>query len=331
MSDIVQTGKRYKGYGVDLREYCNGIGISLSRWYRMQRMVHTGMKAKDKQKPKASPYALTQEEEEAVVAYAVAHPKYYHREMAYRMIDENVVYTSPSTVYRILKKHGLIRENVHKKRYDWVHRYSNQAQSPDELWQADITYVQYKQRDVYVLSFIDVYSRFVVLSELLANMESGTVSRVFQRFVEGVQDSLYQVPRLQTDNGSCFIGTEFRSVVQQYVKEHTTIHPATPTENVIIERWNRTYKELLYEMDEPEDLHELVENTRQACYYYNYERYHQSLGYVTPYEWYRGNPQRIYEERERKKREARKYRCAVNMMNDRNYSLSLTPKNSHFV
>ena len=35
MEDIVQTGKRYQGYGVNLREYCAGIGISASRWFRI--------------------------------------------------------------------------------------------------------------------------------------------------------------------------------------------------------------------------------------------------------------------------------------------------------
>jgi len=330
MEDVVQTGKRYKSYGIGFKEYCKAIGISLSRWYRMQRVLHNGVQPKRSHKLTASPYALTREEERVVVEYALEHPQYYHREMAYRMIDENIVYTSPSTVYRILRKHGLIRKNVYKKRYGWAHWYSNEAKEPDELWQADITYLQYKQKDVYMLSFIDVYSRFVVFSELLTNMESGTVSRVFQQFIEGAKGSLYQKPRLQTDNGSCFIGSEFRLVVQQYVKDHTTIHPSTPTENVIIERWHRTFKELMYDKEEPNDYQELAESTRQACEYYNYERYHQSLGYVAPYEWYRGNPQHIFEERKRKKLLARKYRYSVNM-NGQNHSLSLTPENSHFV
>jgi Fe2+ or Zn2+ uptake regulation protein len=133
MEDIVQTGKRYQGYGVNLREYCAGIGISASRWFRITKAWCKELSPKAIGKPTASPYALTEEEQQLVVAYALDNPRYYHREMAYRMIDENIVYTSPSTVYRILKKHGLIRENVQKKRYGWVHRYSNEAQYPHKV------------------------------------------------------------------------------------------------------------------------------------------------------------------------------------------------------
>ena len=43
----------------------------------------------------------------------------------------------------------------------------------DELWQADITYLEYNGKDVNQLTFIDVYSRFVVFAnkELLNEME----------------------------------------------------------------------------------------------------------------------------------------------------------------
>ncbi|GLI54158.1 transposase [Thermodesulfovibrio yellowstonii] len=256
--------------------------------------------------------ALTEEEKDAIVKYALGKPKYYHREMAWRMVDENIVYTSASTVYRILKENGLIRENERKKRYGWVHRYSNEASYPDELWQADITYIRYRNRDIYQLTFIDVYSRYVVLSVPLRSMDSTTVSRVFERLIEQKQDELQRRPKLQTDNGSCFIGSEFRGVVTRYLVEHTTIHPSTPTENVIIERWHRTFKELLYEQEEPEDFETLVKNIQAACDYYNYKRYHSSLKYMTPYEWYRGEPERIESERRMKLQEARLLRRAIN-------------------
>lgn len=246
MEDIVDTGKQYTAYGLTVRAYCRQVGISVTRWYRMAKGLCQELSPKVQRKQMPHVYALTEEEKEAIVEYAVSHPRYYHREMAYRMIDENIVYTSPSSVYRILRKNGLIKENVYEKRYGWVHRYSNQAGAPDELWQADITYLRYGGRDVYQLSFIDVYSRFVVLSVTLTNMESRTVSRMFEEFIQKHGDNLRQKPRLQTDNGSSFVGADFREVVKKYVAEHTMIHPSMPTENVIIERWHRTFKELLY-------------------------------------------------------------------------------------
>src|SRR5229473_3372695 len=48
------------------------------------------------------PYEALPEEKAAVLAYARRHPELRHRELAWRMVDEDVAYLSASTVYRIL-------------------------------------------------------------------------------------------------------------------------------------------------------------------------------------------------------------------------------------
>jgi hypothetical protein len=58
--------------------------------------------------PPVSPYEALSEEKQAVLAYARKHPELRHREMAWWMVDEDVAYLSPSTVYRILKEANLV-------------------------------------------------------------------------------------------------------------------------------------------------------------------------------------------------------------------------------
>ncbi len=48
------------------------------------------------------------EEKAAVKDYALSHADIRHRELAWRMIDEDVAYLSPSTVYRILLEENLM-------------------------------------------------------------------------------------------------------------------------------------------------------------------------------------------------------------------------------
>jgi len=311
--DILEFIKRYRTYGFNLKEICRMINLPLSTYFWLNKRLKQWGNIENKKRKIINPYKITEEEKEKIIAYAVMHAKYYHREMAYRMIDENIVSVGISTVYRVLREAGLICRNKIKKYFGWNHRYSNEALEPDELWQADITYLKYKNKDVYQLSFIDVYSRFVVFSVTLTNMTSSTVSDIFEKYIEKNKESLLRIPRLQTDNGSCFIGTEFKLFVEKYKFEHTTIHPGTPTENVIIERWHRTFKEILFELKEPETFEDLVEITEKACYYYNYERYHKSLNYVTPYDYYRGNPGVIFEERKRKIEKAKENRKKINI------------------
>ena len=47
-------------------------------------------------------------EEWIVVSYKHKNPQMNHREMAYSMMDEDLAYLSPSSVYKILKDHNLI-------------------------------------------------------------------------------------------------------------------------------------------------------------------------------------------------------------------------------
>ena len=47
-------------------------------------------------------------EREAIVFFAQQHPGEGYRRLAYRVLDADVVATSPSSVYRVLKAAGLI-------------------------------------------------------------------------------------------------------------------------------------------------------------------------------------------------------------------------------
>lgn len=313
INDLNKTIVKYKSYGFKIYLLVKILNISLSKFYAIRKKNIKSDENNIKVKRRVSnPNKINKEEKEKIINYALEHPNYYHREMTYRMIDENVVFVSCSTSYRVLKEAGLIKENQIKRKFTWGHRYSNQASEPDELWQVDITYLMYKNKDVYQLSFIDVYSRFVVLSITLNDMSSNTVSKVFEKYIEINIGNLKRLPTLQTDNGSCFIGNEFKMVLEKYKFNHNRIHTSTPTENIIIERWHRTFKEILYELKEPGNFEELIFLTEKACYYYNYERYHKSLNYVTPYTFYRGNPDKIFSERKIKLELNRQKRISMN-------------------
>jgi putative transposase len=310
-TDIIETVNRYKGYGFTQEQICLKIGISVSYFHRIKKYPD---KVSDNNKPRIgyNINAILLEEENAIVEYAKANPNYMHRELTWRLVDEKITYVGMTTVYRILSKNRLILANKMRVKYGWVHKYSNEAKSPDERWQTDITYLQYKGRDVYQLSFIDVYSRFIVFSVTLLNMESQTVSDAFNGYLEIHKHELKRFPIIQSDNGSPYIGHEFKKVMNEYVIEHVRCHPATPTENVIIERWHRTLKEGLAEHEYPKDFEEFKELIQNTIHYYNYERYHKSLGYVTPFEYYRGNPEEIFTERKKYCKIVRKNRRLIN-------------------
>ena len=77
------------------------LGISRS-WYYSQLSPDAILDGR------LNPYAIDNEDERLIVGYRLSHPKMNFRELAYAMIDEDYAYLSPSSVYRILKKHGLV-------------------------------------------------------------------------------------------------------------------------------------------------------------------------------------------------------------------------------
>jgi putative transposase len=57
--------------------------------------------------PPVPPYEVLSEEKHMVIAYAHEHPELRHRELAWKMVDEDVAYVSPLTLYQIRTEPGL--------------------------------------------------------------------------------------------------------------------------------------------------------------------------------------------------------------------------------
>ena len=77
------------------------------------------------------------DDEWIVIGYKHKHPGMSFREIAYALMDEDLAYLSPATVYRILKKNNLITP---WNRITLASTRPDHARSPDERWQTDIMY-----------------------------------------------------------------------------------------------------------------------------------------------------------------------------------------------
>ncbi|MCK6615335.1 MAG: hypothetical protein L6Q47_13930 [Ignavibacteriaceae bacterium] len=58
--------------------------------------------------PQPKKHWLLKEEKEATVTFTSINPNEGYRRLTYMMIDQNLVCCSPSSVYRVLKKAGLL-------------------------------------------------------------------------------------------------------------------------------------------------------------------------------------------------------------------------------
>ena len=131
-----------------------------------------------------SPYEALSEEKKAVIAYARKHPELRHRELAWRMVDEDVAFLSPSTVYRVLKEANLVCP--WRRRGKRTKAQEEKATRPDQRWSTDLMHVQVGVKVYYFVAFLDDYSRYIVHHELLLGMDGLTVSLAAQKAIESL-------------------------------------------------------------------------------------------------------------------------------------------------
>ena len=311
---MVQETKARSGWPV--KRTLGVLCIAVSSYYRWLKEQKWAKALPAEPVKPVQVYEATAEEKQQVREYALKHPEIRHRELAWRMVDEEVVYLSQSTVYRILKEQHLVspwRRRKKRSRED-----EEKATRPDERWATDLMYIEVMGRKYYQLNFIDEYSRYIVHHELLSNMEGATVSTEAQCAIEELLKEMggeipdTGMPEIRSDNGSCYISRDFRTVLDEHGMSHSPIQPHCPEENGIMERANRTFREAL-DGEELTDLYQARDVMRRIINWYNGERLHRALGYLRPIDYYRGNPKKMHEERRHKMKAARHARREENL------------------
>jgi putative transposase len=307
----VELTRRRSGWPA--RRTLRALGVARSSYYRWKRaQAWRRPRPAEPIKPVSVHEALA-EEKAAVVAYARAHPAVRHRELAWRMVDEDVAYVSPSTVYRILQEAGLIcpwRRREKRSREE-----AEKAKRPDERWATDLLQLKVGKRTCYLVAFLDEYSRYLVHWALLLGMDGATISLEAQRALEKLETGRGEDgagPEIRSDNGRGYVSKDFRGVLAEFGLTHHRIHPHCPEENGLIERMYRTVREAL-DGEELENLLQARDVLARIARWYNEERLHSALGYLRPADAYRGDPAALQAARRVKLVQARHARKEANL------------------
>ena len=152
----------------------------------------------------------------------------------------------------------------------------------NQVWCSDITYIRLRGGFVYLTAVMDWYSRKVLSWEVSVTMDDSFCVSALERAIR-----LYGTPEIfNTDQGAQYTGAAFTGVLKEHGIQISMDGKGRAMDNIMVERLWRTVKYEEVYLKEYTTVKELVASLKQYFYFYNAERPHDSLGTLTPDEFY---------------------------------------------
>ncbi len=290
------------------------LGINRSTFYEWYRnYLKGGFEGLKPKVPERKSFwnKIPNKERNKVVELALERTDLSPRELAFHITDTQGWFISESSVYRILKERGLITSPA------WIlmaaaDEFKDKTSYVHQQWQTDFTYFKIIGWGWYYLSTVlDDYSRYIVTWELCKNMETADAKRSMDVAIQETGVKADEMPRLLTDNGSCYISNEFNNYLTDNNMGHVQGAPYHPQTQGKIERYHRTMKNIV-KLENYFFPDELRAKLAEFVDYYNNQRYHEALGNVTPADVYFGRAKQIKIHRQEIKMKTLKERRETN-------------------
>lgn len=150
---------------------------------------------------------------------------------------------------------------------------------PNQVWATDITYIRMHAGFVYLVAIMDWFSRYVLSWRLSNTLE---VSFCLEALEEALAHGHPEI--FNSDQGSQFTSQEFTSRLKHAEVRISMDSKGRVYDNIFVERLWRTVKcEEVYLKDYVA-VPEVIEGIGDYFQFYNHERPHQALRYLTPAE-----------------------------------------------
>jgi putative transposase len=214
-----------------------------------------------------------------VRAIAQQRTRYGYRR-AWATLRQEGARINPKRVYRVWRAHGLgLPRRAPKKRHQGAGTVPDSAARPGHGWTYDFVHDACTNgRPLKMLAIIDEFTRESVAIATGTSWPARQVIEVLARLFHA-----YGSPEfLRSDNGPEFIAREVKSWLREQGAATIYIDPGCPWQNAYGESFNGKFRDECLNLElfrSPGEAQVTIERWRQ---YYNTERPHSSLGYLTP-------------------------------------------------
>jgi len=155
------------------------------------------------------------------------------------------------------------------------------ASYPNHIWGIDITYIRMVHGWLYLVAILDWFSRYVVSWELDQTLELPFVLAAVDRALAQAQPVI-----CNSDQGSHFTSPQYLDRLRAVEAQISMDGRGRALDNIFTERlWRSVKYEEVY-LNEYLNPREARQGLTRYFHFYNYERPHQALDYLTPAQVY---------------------------------------------
>ena len=152
---------------------------------------------------------------------------------------------------------------------------------PNQAWSIDITYIPMKHGFLYLTAIIDWYSRCIVGWDVDDTLDTTMVINACKKAFKVAKPLI-----INSDQGSQFTSDKYIDFIRNSGIRQSMDGKSRWADNIMIERWFRSFKYEEAYLTEYANLKEAREAIGRYIYTYNFERCHQSIGNKRPAEVY---------------------------------------------
>lgn len=214
------------------------------------------------------------------------HPTFGYRRLWALLRFHDGITVTKRTVHRILTSNGWQVRNRKVSAQPRVQARRSQTIMANTRWATDITHIPCGVDGWgHLVAVIDCCDRELIGFEFALRGRAREAERALEnacikRF--GTLRPNKPMPVIRSDNGLVFQSRRFRETCRDYKLAQEFITPYTPEQNGIIERFFRSLKEECVWQHNFTSFEEARRTITQWINWYNTDRPHQSLGYISP-------------------------------------------------
>lgn len=217
------------------------------------------------------------------------YPFYGYRRITRELRNNHALKVNRKRVLRLMQVSGIQAifpgPNTSKRnKLHAVHPYllkGLKVVRPNQVWMVDITYLRMPGGFMYLVALIDVYSRYVVGWSLSNTLDTSSCIDALKSALTWGEPEI-----INSDQGSQFTSDDWVNFLREWRIDISMTGKGRCSDNIYIERFWRSFKREEFYLHEYDDVKSLKEAIRNYIEFYNQKRWHQSLGYKTPADFY---------------------------------------------